>query len=231
METCEKEHDKCVNSVPSQLPTRVLDLDQDKLGLSIVLIETRKVTGRYMTLSHCWGTVHPLTTTAATISKRMKGIQISDLPQVFRHAVTFTKGLGVRYLWIDSLCIIQGDPEDWAREVGMMAEIYANSYLNIAAAGAKDSHGQIFINEIQTEEANRRIPNAIPVDVPKADRLKVFARLIDPQLHRAMVPGENGWREYYFSSTEKPLAPQPLVSPKFCKPIYSKLRANNLVVL
>lgn len=48
---------------------------------------------------------------------------MADLPVVFQEAVTVTIKLGLRYLWIDALCIIQDDPSDWERESACMAEI------------------------------------------------------------------------------------------------------------
>lgn len=46
--------------------------------------------------------------------------------------------LGLGYIWIDSLCIIQDSPEDWEKESATMAKVYSKSYLNIAAARAAD---------------------------------------------------------------------------------------------
>jgi hypothetical protein len=56
----------------------------------------------------------------------------------FQDAVIVTRTLGVRYLWIDSLCICQDDLRDWEREAAKMASVYSNSYLTISVTGAKD---------------------------------------------------------------------------------------------
>jgi hypothetical protein len=53
-------------------------------------------------------------------------------------AVLVTKAMGVRYLWIDSLCIIQ-DKEDWALHAPQMATVYGNAYLTISADAAENS--------------------------------------------------------------------------------------------
>ena len=53
----------------------------------------------------------------------------------------------IRYLWIDSLCIIQDDKEDWSQESCQMCEVYGNSFLNIAAAGAKDGSEGCFFED------------------------------------------------------------------------------------
>jgi hypothetical protein len=67
-----------------------------------------------------------------------KGFHINDLPATSRDAVLVTRALNQRYLWIDSLCIIQKGPLDWAKQSSLMGDIYANSYLTLAATTASD---------------------------------------------------------------------------------------------
>jgi hypothetical protein len=66
-------------------------------------------------------------------------IFIDDLSNTFRDAVRITRELAGRYLWIDSLCIIQDDEDDWAREAALMAEVYANFHCTLAALSSKNS--------------------------------------------------------------------------------------------
>ncbi|KAI8649693.1 HET domain-containing protein [Fusarium keratoplasticum] len=75
-----------------------------------------------------------------------RGIELKDLPRTFQDAVEVARGLQVRYLWIDALCIIQNEDnhEDWKRECGNMASIYRNSYVTIAAAWANSANGGCF---------------------------------------------------------------------------------------
>lgn len=61
------------------------------------------------------------------------------LPTTFNDAVLVARELGVRFLWIDSLCIIQDSPEDWAVHAPQMAKVYGGAYATIAADAAKDS--------------------------------------------------------------------------------------------
>ncbi|KAI4274739.1 MAG: hypothetical protein LQ337_003710 [Flavoplaca oasis] len=84
----------------------------------------------------------------------LKGIVINDLPLTFQHAVNITRNLGYQYLWIDSLCIIQDDPNDWAFESSTMSRVYSNSVLNIAALWGDDSHSGCFVerNPFVTED-------------------------------------------------------------------------------
>jgi hypothetical protein len=74
-----------------------------------------------------------------SLEQHKQGISWNILPRTFQDAITFTRRIGVRYIWIDSLCIIQDDSGDWERESAQMASIYANSFLTIVAAKAANS--------------------------------------------------------------------------------------------
>jgi hypothetical protein len=84
---------------------------------------------KYAALSHCWGLYPLLTTTTSNISSHSSrppgrsGIPLSSLPRTFRDAILIKRALGLRYLWIDSLCIIQDSDVDWEREWALMGEI------------------------------------------------------------------------------------------------------------
>lgn len=80
------------------------------------------------------------------------------MPQTFIDAVKITRRLGLKYLWIDSLCICQDDPEDWAREAGRMAYVYSNAYVVIAANRSSDSTGGCFHERAPRETALIQIP-------------------------------------------------------------------------
>lgn len=103
--------------------------------------------GQWVTLSHCWGSPNqpPLTTTRSNLEDMKQSIPIEILPKTFREAVVVTKALGFRYLWIDSLCIIQDDKSDWEREAITMGLVYARSCLTLAASDSTDCHGGLFI--------------------------------------------------------------------------------------
>lgn len=117
-------------SQPPRLPTRVLDVRNN----IIRLIESSTILGRYVTLSHSWGTDEndrPFRTTLSNFSEVCIGIPWSALSKTFQDAVQTTRSLGLDYIWIDSMCIIQDDPKDWEQEAGKMADVYSNSYLSI----------------------------------------------------------------------------------------------------
>lgn len=87
-----------------------------------------------MTLSHRWGSAHVFKLRRYNHARLLAGFSATSLPQCFQDAIEVTQALGVRYLWIDSLCIIQDEDylSDWARESSMMDKVYANPMVNIS---------------------------------------------------------------------------------------------------
>jgi hypothetical protein len=102
----------------------------------------------YATLSHCWGDAsnsrHVSITTTTNLVSRKRNIDISGLPKTFRDAIQITREIGLRYLWIDSLCIIQDDPLDVDRECAVMSSIYNRCYCMIAASDSSNGDGGCF---------------------------------------------------------------------------------------
>jgi hypothetical protein len=75
-----------------------------------------------------------------------KFITAESLPKTFQEAIIVTRALGVEYIWIDSLCIIQDDIQDWRYESSQMCDVYNNSYCNIAATHSTNSAGGLFVD-------------------------------------------------------------------------------------
>ncbi len=148
LEQCRSHHRECSIEDPNwMLPTRVLDVGQDSgsLASDVTLYVAKGERREYLCLSHCWGTDgKPLETKRDTLGEFQRGIQWERLTKTFQEAIIFTRKLGIRFLWIDSLCIVQDDKDDWARESGMMADIYENATLTLAAASSIDSYGGLF---------------------------------------------------------------------------------------
>lgn len=99
------------------------------------LIETAKTRpdGPYIALSHRWAKEERLMTTSGNYTQMRREIDLNRLPLTFQQAITVARGLCIRYLWIDSLCIIQGDEVDWMREVKQMGRVFSNSTLTLSA--------------------------------------------------------------------------------------------------
>ncbi|PTB49084.1 hypothetical protein M431DRAFT_20799 [Trichoderma harzianum CBS 226.95] len=145
LKTCNDNHKSCV-AESAQLPARFLDISDDADATHVFLKELRdfdhNTDSRYVALSHCWGTGPNLCTTRSTLQKHKHGIKVSELPPTFRDAVNVARNLSVRYLWIDSLCIVQDDPHDWQIESAKMASIYRDAYFVLGAAcGESDAQG------------------------------------------------------------------------------------------
>lgn len=85
-------------------------------------------------------------TTSETLESHMNEISWASIPPTFQDAISITQRLGVQYIWIDSLCIIQDSVEDWESESSKMAEIYRNSHITIAGASSKDSREGLGLN-------------------------------------------------------------------------------------
>ncbi|KAK1836889.1 heterokaryon incompatibility protein-domain-containing protein [Podospora conica] len=150
------DHQHCRPPSTSSLPTRLLYVRQNgrRKDVRLVLTDSLQNNVTYTTLSHCWGppTVEPpLKTTRPLLRKFLKHVSFSDLPKNYRHAITLTRKLGIDYIWIDSLCIIQGDAEDWEIESARMATYYRGSYLTIGAAASTNCHGG-FIGDLDAPE-------------------------------------------------------------------------------
>ncbi|OJD33311.1 heterokaryon incompatibility protein [Diplodia corticola] len=159
--SCQQSHRRC--NFPSQgdaiprLPTRVLDLRDVKSKGRVRIWPTQGSRARYIALSHCWGGKQPVKTEKGNLSQRIEGFPYTDLPPLFRDAVDTALAIGIDYLWIDSLCIVQDDKEDWAFEAARMADVYMNSSLTIAASAAPNSSGRL-LGPRQTAPKAVRIP-------------------------------------------------------------------------
>lgn len=91
----------------------------------------------YATLSHCWGKGEFGTLKDTNFVDLQRGIPDQFLSRTFAVAINIARGAGLPYLWIDSLCIIQGNKKDWEIEASKMASVYGGSSLNIAASSAR----------------------------------------------------------------------------------------------
>lgn len=105
--------------------------------------------GKYITLSHCRGqnaAKSPTTTTTATLQARKRGLTFNEICPLFQDVFSLVRMSGYRYIWIDSLCIVQDDESDWQVQSMKMADIYAGSFLNIATTYAPDSSHRLFVD-------------------------------------------------------------------------------------
>ncbi|KAF2122363.1 heterokaryon incompatibility protein-domain-containing protein, partial [Lophiotrema nucula] len=142
---CNAEHHRCSQITTSgyqlALPTRVLDISEDEVRLYISRGEDEK----YAALSHCWGPDPPIKTLKSNFSSHLRGICFERLPNTFRQAIQVARELSLKYIWIDSLCIIQDDKSDWEKEAIKMGSVYEGAEITIAATGSTNAHDGCFI--------------------------------------------------------------------------------------
>ncbi|KAK2728140.1 heterokaryon incompatibility protein [Colletotrichum kahawae] len=153
LDECRRNHDDCKHgsysgieygdeAASKQLPFRVIDVGTNDGSQKPRLVTTaNKMTGRYLTLSHCWGKVLPTKTTLKTIMSWHKELPEKELSKTFQDAIWLMRKLGERFLWIDSLCIVQDDPTDLAAQIGLMGSIFDQSYCTIVAIDSKGPEG------------------------------------------------------------------------------------------
>ncbi|KAK7416186.1 hypothetical protein QQX98_005383 [Neonectria punicea] len=123
----------------------------------------------------------PFITTKPNFRDRLDGIDVKEMPQTFRDAVKVTRSLGLRHLWIDSLCIIQKDLEDWQIESAKMADVYRDAYLVLGAAtGVSDASG--FLRPRKLQDTVKFEPNLYLYLLPPPSRRWTFnnTNAIDP---------------------------------------------------
>ena len=144
LDECINIHSRCRAPQTTFLPTRILDVGSIFDGTIFLLIsEDRKA--RYAALSYCWGGQQEVVTKEDTWEAMTQGISLSVLPKTIQDAVTVTRRLGLRYLWVNALCIKQDSEEDWASESSKMADIYGNATVTIAAASGSNCSAGCFI--------------------------------------------------------------------------------------
>ncbi|SCO47432.1 related to tol protein [Fusarium fujikuroi] len=124
------------------LPTRVVDIGDLKEHRSKPrLFISNKASGQYIALSHRWSKSIVTKLKGENLSQYQKELPVNDMPPTFQDAIEVTRQLGFRYLWIDSLCIIQDDEPDWSKESHMMGSIFEEASCTIAAVDSVDDNG------------------------------------------------------------------------------------------
>jgi hypothetical protein len=166
IQDCDDNHESCWSAMkhlnyrtPIFLPTRLINVGDEAQNMHPRLVITSKVgaaslpnAAKYIALSYCWGTVEQAAklpkTTHDTILSRIEKIEFKTMPQTFQDAITVARTLGIKHLWIDSLCIIQDDPRDWEIESSKMAAIFSNAYLTLVAASGSSCNDSFLRREI-----------------------------------------------------------------------------------
>jgi hypothetical protein len=99
---------------------------------------------QYLTLSHSWSSGMVTKLLKTNLTHFRKRIPLQSLSQTFRDAIDVTRRLTFRYLWIDSLCIVQDCADDWLKESSAMRDVYKGCACNIAATAASEGCDGLF---------------------------------------------------------------------------------------
>ncbi|KAH7398564.1 hypothetical protein BKA66DRAFT_483928 [Pyrenochaeta sp. MPI-SDFR-AT-0127] len=143
LQDCDHNHPGCSNPGHGRLPTRLIEVGTvDKPLLRLVETCGETVSSmKYIALSHPWGNTavyQPFSTLRHNLEKFKTTIPYEELPGTFKDAVNCTRNLGIHYLWIDSICIIQGADGDFAEEAKRMSIVFSGAHFVIAASRATD---------------------------------------------------------------------------------------------
>lgn len=186
---CEHSHQtSCPPRSPQELPRRFLDVGNETSS-PVKLVLTAQINQedvlKYTALSHYWGKgAVPIQTSTESIEQHFNSIPWEDCCKTFQDAILITRGLGIQYLWIDSLCILQDDILDWKTESANMANIYANSYLTISATASADgSVGCLFPRCINFGGRMPRSEVLVLSEVQNGIISKVYARNASVDAH------------------------------------------------
>ncbi|OTA99918.1 hypothetical protein M426DRAFT_246994 [Hypoxylon sp. CI-4A] len=158
IQSCQTSHEGCRRSVddimarqgsaainPDAVPSRLLELvtidsvlHVKLIGLGVPSAIEKEVISQqgFAVLSYCWGGPQPVQLTRDSVRELSNGIPISNLPKSLHDAAWFADAIGLKYLWIDALCIFQDDIEDKIHEISRMEIYYGQSTVTLCAASA-----------------------------------------------------------------------------------------------
>ncbi|KAB2578835.1 Zinc finger TFIIS-type protein [Lasiodiplodia theobromae] len=135
MRNCHEEHGDRCNVIDSRLPSTSPCWLIDTKRRCLVEAEPGQP---YVALSYVWGAANQYKTLREDLDQlQQEGYLDRDdiaIPRTIRDAIGLVPLLGGRYLWVDSLCILQEDGEELWDQIHGMASIYANATVTIVAA-------------------------------------------------------------------------------------------------
>jgi hypothetical protein len=158
---CKLEHHECSlgHTELKRLPTRVIDVGSSTQ--SPRLLETGTAHGSWVALSYCWGGESKFILTSKSLPQFEQGIPINEFPPTLRDAIIIARSLGIPFLWIDAICILQDSAKDWHTEAPRMKDVYSNAELVIAASSSNDVNAGIFSTRPVAKSA--QLPWIIPI--------------------------------------------------------------------
>ncbi|KAK0703092.1 heterokaryon incompatibility protein-domain-containing protein, partial [Lasiosphaeria miniovina] len=192
IDECRNGHSECQPRQPTPLPTRVLNVAGGQVRLHLARPDEH---AEYVTLSYCWGGPQPLILLHDTLDTFVEGIDTDRLPLTIRDAVAATRALGLQYLWVDALCIIQDSEEDKGFEIENMGEVYRNSVLTLAASRATSVNQGFSPTALPDSSPATSTISTAPIDLSlangKTGRLYLTKKVYDQV--EALPLNKRGW--------------------------------------
>ncbi|OJD28943.1 heterokaryon incompatibility protein [Diplodia corticola] len=200
LRNCRENHARCQGQGP--LPKRVIFVGSPE-DEHPRLHKSNGEEAHYAALSHCWGdkfaAVRTIKSTISTESLRTKSISLDSLPQTFRDAIVITRRLGLRYLWIDSLCILQDCEEDWHCHSESMRDIYMGATVTISADKATNCFGGIF------ESSNNGRTGRVVIN-PRGSKNPIYVRPTQLSIYKFQnATGSQGQKFMHHAPISDPL--------------------------
>jgi hypothetical protein len=198
LRNCQENHGSCrrPSSFKANLPSRLIDLEGEGYEKRLKLVdfsmdgsaELNADPYEYLALSYCWGvpatsgSILSYHTTHDNIEERKAGFSELSLPKTIRDAVSITRRLGIKYLWVDAICILQGTDSlaqaDWKAESARMHQVYGGALLTIAVASGSSVHDGIF-NTCSASQAGYRVSTNLTA-VPRLGNVSVIVDSLKP---------------------------------------------------
>ncbi|KAF4466857.1 heterokaryon incompatibility [Fusarium albosuccineum] len=146
LEDCWSNHAEChKNHDSSYVPTRLVDVESSDPNFVRLVTTSKELMNdkRYIAASHCWGLNMPASakTLASSLEQHTKQVSLQALSRTFVNFIEISRNIGIRYVWIDSLCIIQDSHQDWVTEAAQMAAVYSNAYVTLSASSSAGGNG------------------------------------------------------------------------------------------
>ena len=144
LDECTVKHSECKHGMSTEplsfTPKRLLHISPNSSTGCRLVEDHDQGHPKYAALSYCWGASPFIKTTQTNLQRHKSGIGWSRLPLAFQDSLIVCRRLGISYIWIDALCIIQDDGADWASEASQMARIYECAELVIGALSITGPH-------------------------------------------------------------------------------------------
>lgn len=199
IQDCKISHD-CAKSHTTFLPTRLVRVDytQRPTSYQVVLRGECPEESTYAALSYIWGN-QQADKTLRLLSSNMDHLRSPNstnfLPKTFQDAIRVIERLGIQYLWIDRLCIVQDSDEDWRAEAGTMHDVYKNSALTISAFSSLNDNTGLFFQR----NVDQIVPTVVHLRTSNSDQLAPYrhdgdnCRTYSILWHKEAETTKRGW--------------------------------------